>query len=187
MYACVYVLVFSVVSNSSDCSPPGSSLHGILQARILEWVAILFSRGSFRPRDQTRVSVSCVSCIGSWSLSHQGIPHCPLFLGNFFSLSLFLPFLPCFFFSFYLSHLSCAVLPPSCFPHLSLLPFWISYLCPITVLSSASSSGPSDLSLSPSPSLFSLNVLFSPSLPHPFLFLSFFEFNTPCLYLLKYR
>ena len=49
----------------SDClwpcglySPPGSSVHGILQARILEWVAISFSRGSSQPRDQT-----CVSCI----------------------------------------------------------------------------------------------------------------------------
>ena len=39
-----------------DCSPPGSSVHGILEARILEWVAISFSRGSFRPRDQTQVS-----------------------------------------------------------------------------------------------------------------------------------
>ena len=39
-----------------DCSPPGSSVHGILQARILEWVAIPFSRGSSWPRDQTRVS-----------------------------------------------------------------------------------------------------------------------------------
>ena len=39
-----------------DCSPPGSSVHGILQARILEWVAISFSRASFRPRDQTQVS-----------------------------------------------------------------------------------------------------------------------------------
>ena len=34
-----------------DCSPPSSSVHGILQARILEWVAIPFSRGSFQPRD----------------------------------------------------------------------------------------------------------------------------------------
>ena len=34
-----------------DCSPPGSSVHGILQARILEWVAISFSRVSSRPRD----------------------------------------------------------------------------------------------------------------------------------------
>ena len=35
-----------------DCSPPGSSVHGILQVRILEWVAISFSRGSSRPRDR---------------------------------------------------------------------------------------------------------------------------------------
>ena len=39
-----------------DCGPPGSSIHGILQARILEWVAISFSRGSSRPRDRTRMS-----------------------------------------------------------------------------------------------------------------------------------
>ena len=38
------------------CSPPGSSVHGILQARILEWVAIPFSRGSSQLRDQTWVS-----------------------------------------------------------------------------------------------------------------------------------
>ena len=41
-----------------DCNPPGSSVHGILQARILEWVARPSSRGSSQPRDQT-----CVSCI----------------------------------------------------------------------------------------------------------------------------
>ena len=39
-----------------DCNLPGSSVHGILQARILEWAAIPFSRGSSRPRDQTQVS-----------------------------------------------------------------------------------------------------------------------------------
>ena len=39
-----------------DCNPPGSSVHGILQARTLEWVAIPFSRGSFCPRDWTQVS-----------------------------------------------------------------------------------------------------------------------------------
>ena len=38
------------------CSPPGSSLHGILQARILKWVAISFSRASSWHRDRTRVS-----------------------------------------------------------------------------------------------------------------------------------
>ena len=40
----------------TDCGPPGSSVHGTLQARILEWVAMLSSRGSSQPRDQTQVS-----------------------------------------------------------------------------------------------------------------------------------
>ena len=39
-----------------DCGPPGSSIHGIFQARVLEWVAVSFSRGSSQPRDQARVS-----------------------------------------------------------------------------------------------------------------------------------
>ena len=39
-----------------DCSPPGSSVHGILQAKILGWVAILFSRGVSWPKDRIRVS-----------------------------------------------------------------------------------------------------------------------------------
>ena len=42
--------------NPMDCSLPGSFAHGIFQARVLEWVAISFFRGSSRPRDQTRVS-----------------------------------------------------------------------------------------------------------------------------------
>ena len=41
-----------------DCKPPGSSLYGILQVRILEWVAISFSRGSSRSRDQTRIKLA---------------------------------------------------------------------------------------------------------------------------------
>ena len=49
-----------------DCSLPGSSVHGIFQARILEWVAISFSRGSFQPRD--RNCVAYISCIGRWIL-----------------------------------------------------------------------------------------------------------------------
>ena len=40
-----------------DCSPPGSSVHGILQARILEWLASPFSRGSSWPKDQTQSPV----------------------------------------------------------------------------------------------------------------------------------
>ena len=54
--------------NPMNCSPPGSSVHGILQARILEWVALPSSRASFRPRDWTRVSY--VSCIDRRVLYH---------------------------------------------------------------------------------------------------------------------
>ena len=52
-------------------APPGSSVWRIFQARILEWIAISFSRGSSQPRDQTHIS-----CIGRYSLpmSHQGSP-----------------------------------------------------------------------------------------------------------------
>ena len=46
---------FSTLFNPMDCSPAGSSNHGILQARILEWVAMPFFRGSSPPRDQTWV------------------------------------------------------------------------------------------------------------------------------------
>ena len=42
--------------NPMDCSPPGSSVHGILQKRILEWVVVPFSRGSSKPRDRTQAS-----------------------------------------------------------------------------------------------------------------------------------
>ena len=57
--------------NPIDCSPPCSSVRGILQARILEWVAISFSRGSFQLRDQIHVS----STAGRFLLlSHLGSP-----------------------------------------------------------------------------------------------------------------
>ena len=62
-----------------DCSLPFSSVHGIIQARILEWVAIPFSRGSSWSRDQTQVW-SCTA--GSlYHLSHQG-SHLYVFFGN---------------------------------------------------------------------------------------------------------
>ena len=48
--------VVSTVCDPMDCSLPGSPVHRILQARIQEWVAIPFSRGSSQPRDQTQVS-----------------------------------------------------------------------------------------------------------------------------------
>ena len=56
-----------------DCSPPpGSSVHGISQARILEWVDMSLSRGSSRPRDQTQVF--CIGRQVSYHLGHQGSP-----------------------------------------------------------------------------------------------------------------
>ena len=78
-----------------DCNPPGSSVHGILQARILEWVAIPFSRESFRPRDQTWVSCTAGRFFTIWvtrenkSLllsSTSGARNCALFF-----LSLIIP------------------------------------------------------------------------------------------------
>jgi len=56
----------STLVTPMDCSLPGSSVHGILQAKILEWVAISSSRESSQPRDWT--CISCVSCIGRWIL-----------------------------------------------------------------------------------------------------------------------
>ena len=53
-----WLLSHAPLCNPMDCSPHGSSVHGILQAIILEWVAIPFSRRSSRPRDQTHVSWS---------------------------------------------------------------------------------------------------------------------------------
>ena len=54
----------STLCSPMDCSPPGSSVHGILQARILEWVAMPSSRGSSPPRDWTHISY--IACIGRW-------------------------------------------------------------------------------------------------------------------------
>ena len=65
-----------ILCDPMDCSPLGSSVHGILQARIPEWVAIPFSRGSFWLRDQTQFA-----CIGRQilcHLNHEGSPWCLL-------------------------------------------------------------------------------------------------------------
>ena len=63
------VLGHEVMSDSRDpmgCSPPGFCVHGILQARILEWVAISFSRGSSWPRNQTQVSCIADGLFTNW-------------------------------------------------------------------------------------------------------------------------
>jgi len=54
---------------------PGSSVHGLLQARKLEWVAILFSRGSSQPRDQTWVSCIAGKFFTVWATSEDPLPN----------------------------------------------------------------------------------------------------------------
>ena len=73
--------------NPVGSSPPGSSVHGILQARILEWVAISSSRGSSWPRDQTHAS--CVSCIGRQILYHWATWESPAILNRVYLKLLF--------------------------------------------------------------------------------------------------
>ena len=65
---CAQLLSREHLGKSVYYSPPGSSLHGIFQTRILECLAISFSRGSSQSRDQTHIS--CVSCSGSQILYH---------------------------------------------------------------------------------------------------------------------
>ena len=52
---CLIIQSCLILFDLMDCSPPGSSVHGILQARILEWAAMPSTRGSSHPRDQTQV------------------------------------------------------------------------------------------------------------------------------------
>ena len=88
-----YVLVFQsclTLCDPVDYSLPGSSVHGILQARILEWVAISFSRGSSQPRDQTQVSCIVGRFFIVWATRDTpsfsiSTPVCPL-------LNLFTPY-----------------------------------------------------------------------------------------------
>ena len=60
MHTCSATQLFLTLCDPMACSPPGSSVHGIFLTRILEWVAISFSRGSSRPRDWTHFHISCI-------------------------------------------------------------------------------------------------------------------------------
>ena len=81
---CCYVLVprsCPTLCDAMDCSPPGSSVHGIFQARILEWVAIPFSRASSQPRNGTWVSCTAGWFFTIWAtreaLCCLGLTNCP--------------------------------------------------------------------------------------------------------------
>ena len=65
MLVCMYAQSYLTLCDPMDCSPPGSSVHGIFQASTLEWVAISYSRGSSQPRDGT-----WVSCIDRQTVFH---------------------------------------------------------------------------------------------------------------------
>ena len=69
MCVCVCTQSCPTLCDPMDCSPPGSSIHGILQARILEWVAISSSRGSSRPKDEILVSMSPALANGFFTTS----------------------------------------------------------------------------------------------------------------------
>ena len=75
---CVYLIQSCpTLCNPMDCRPPGSSVHGLLQPRVLEWVDISSSKGSSRPWDRT--SVSCISCTAGrfFTTEPQGKPRIP--------------------------------------------------------------------------------------------------------------
>ena len=67
MYVWAHAQLCLTVCNTKDCSPPDSSVHDIAWARILEWVAISFSRGSSQPRDRTHVSCICRQMLYHWA------------------------------------------------------------------------------------------------------------------------
>ena len=69
-----------------DCTLPGSSVHGILQARILEWVAISFSRGSSRPRDRTQISHIAGRCFNLWAKAKE-VPKSQILMQYFYLFS----------------------------------------------------------------------------------------------------
>ena len=67
IFVCLVAQPCLTLCDPTDWSPPGSSVHGILQARTLEWVAISFSRGSSRPRDWTQVSCITGRLFAFWA------------------------------------------------------------------------------------------------------------------------
>ena len=74
---CLATQLCPTLCDSMDCSPPSSSVQRILQARILKWVAISFSRGASRLRDQAQVSVSPAWQVDSLPLCRLGSPWSP--------------------------------------------------------------------------------------------------------------
>ena len=69
IHTCVCAQSCLILCEPLDCSLPGSSVHGIFQVRMLQWVAISTSRRSSQPRGQVHICISC--CIGKQILPHS--------------------------------------------------------------------------------------------------------------------
>ena len=87
IYKCSVTQWCSTLCNPMDRNPPGSSVHGILQARVLEWDVVPFSRGSSQPRDQTQVfcfagrffTIWAMMLSSGWNkMAHQCHSHIPI-------------------------------------------------------------------------------------------------------------
>ena len=77
---CVCVLIVQscpTLCDLMDYSPPDFSVHGILQARVLEWIATPFSRGSSRPRDRSLVSCTAGRFFAVWATGKSSSTQCP--------------------------------------------------------------------------------------------------------------
>ena len=96
---CMCVQSCLTLCNPIDCSLPGSFVHGILQARTAEWVAISSSRGSFWHRDGI-----CISCIGRQILYHWANWEAPL---GWYQMGKFLNNLEAYFFIYWYITLKC--------------------------------------------------------------------------------
>ena len=118
---CSVTQLCPTLCNPMVCSPPGSSVHGILQARILECIAIFFPRGSYQPRNQTLVSCIAGRFFTNWAtrealnVSLVSWGRIVLLKTSFLELLLLCPkdsgslcgFCGCFFFFFLLSSITC--------------------------------------------------------------------------------
>ena len=126
MFICVcsVILLCPTLFNPMDCSAPGSSVHGILQARILERVAISSSGGSSQPRDQTHTSY--VSCIGRWILYHFASWQDPVV--NIFRIKSIFLLVPSVLYSFFPLYIYCHwMLPSYYFGSYSTFSVWPSF------------------------------------------------------------
>ena len=109
----VHKLCVWLFCNPMDCSLPGSSVHGISQARILEWVTTLFSGGSSRPRDQTGVSWIGGQIVYLWTTKEAYI----MILHYIFNKDILYPCILwsqiCWMYLYYITYIFVFILQPS--------------------------------------------------------------------------